>query len=359
MPFPEPGPGVKPPTDSGNLKVGILGAGVFGTVLANILAANGHPVHLHTRDDDLAETMRRQKRNPRSLPGHPLHEGVTPTSSLKLALADTRLVLFAVASAGFRATARSAANWLPGRAILISTTKGIEPEGFTLMSQILGEELPGRRVGVLSGPNIAEEIADQQPTATVIASQSAEVRSLVQAVLHTDYFRVFSSKDVYGVELAGVLKNIYAIAAGYADALGVGQNSVGMLLTRSLAEMSRFACSMGANPLTFLGLAGVGDLFVTCSSPLSRNFQLGRHMGQGLELAAAQQKLGCLAEGVNTLQLVRDKARELDIYMPVASGLYELIHQKRPLTEVLGELMGSEQARDVEFVLPSAYFDRR
>ena len=342
------------PTDPGNLpepgKLAVLGAGVFGTVLANILAWNGRPVHLFTRDAQLAAKMRREDRNTRSLPQHSLDPLVLPTSNLAQAVADAKLVLFAIPSSGFRETARAVAGHLAPDATLVSTTKGIESDSFMLMSQILREELPGHKVGVLSGPNLAEEIADRQPTATVIASESPEVCSLMQTVLRTDYFRVYANADIYGVELAGALKNVYAIAAGYAAALGVGQNSIGMLLTRSLAEMSRFARSMGANPLTFLGLAGVGDLFVTSNSTLSRNHQLGSLLGQGMNLQEAQKNLDRLAEGANTVRLVRNKAKELDIYMPLVSGLYEMMYEERSLSEVVNALMTSDQSDDVEFI---------
>ena len=174
----------------------------------------------------------------------------------------------------------------------------------------------------------------------------------MQSTLHTAYFRVYASTDMYGVELGGALKNIYAIAAGMSNALGMGENTRSMLMTRSLAEMSRFAVSMGANPLTFLGLAGVGDLIVTCMSPLSRNYRVGFALGEGKTLEQAVEALGEVAEGVNTLHRVKDKADQLGIYMPLVAGLYEVVFNQAPAAAVAKMLMLNEQSSDVEFVLP-------
>ena len=262
------------------------------------------------------------------------------------------VVFVTVPSASFREVVnelRPYAN--DARHCLVSATKGIESSTFNLMSDILAEECPAASIGAISGPNLAEEIAERHYTATVIASRHESLCERVQQLLGSSYFRVYASADVYGVELGGALKNIYAIACGMAAALGVGQNTIGLLITRSLAEMSRFAVAMGADPLTFLGLAGVGDLMVTCTSPLSRNFQIGHRVAHGKSLEQAMDELGKLAEGVNTLRLVSAKAKELDVYMPLAEGLYEILFEGHNLPEVIVGLMGAEQRRDVEFVV--------
>ncbi len=329
----------------------VLGAGMFGTVIANILAGNGHQVYLWTRDEQQAVAMRSSGENQRSLPGYPLHHELKLTHRTEDCVAESDMVFVSVPSTAFRKLIEDVKHLFRHEVSLISTTKGIEADGFTLMSQILRQEVPHARVCVLSGPNLAEEIAQQQPTATVVASEDASLNAEVQQALHTEYFRVYSSDDIYGVELAGALKNIYAIAAGFAAALGVGQNTQGMLLTRSLAEMSRFAKSMGANPLTFLGLAGVGDLTVTCSSPLSRNYQIGYLIGSGKSLTDAVKILGRLAEGINTVRLVKHKTDELDIYMPLVSGLYDILYADKNVAEVIQALMTGDMATDVEFEL--------
>ncbi len=328
----------------------ILGAGMFGTAIANILAENGHEVRLWSRDEDQASAIRRDRENKRSLPGYPVNEAVKPLSDLDAALVDVELCFVAVPSHAFREVLRQAAAIMPAEAVVVSTTKGIEAGTFRLMSEVIRDELPRNPVGVLSGPNLAEEIAQRQITATVIASRDPGVCELVQEVLPTSYFRVYASEDTYGVELAGALKNIYAIAAGFAAALGVGQNTQGMLMTRGLAEMSRFAHGMGARPITFLGLAGVGDLMVTCGSSLSRNYRIGFYMGQGMDLDSATHKLGRLAEGINTVRTVKQKADEMGVYMPIVNGLYGILFEGKEVAAVIAAIMSGEQSTDVEFV---------
>jgi glycerol-3-phosphate dehydrogenase (NAD(P)+) len=233
--------------------------------------------------------------------------------------------------------------------MLISTTKGIEAGTFMLMSQILAEESPGSRIGVLSGPNLAKEIAKGHLTGTVIASSDEEVRERIKELLKSDHFRVYTNDDMFGVELGGSLKNIYAIIAGMADALGMGHNTNSMLVTRSLTEMARFGRELGADPMTFLGLSGVGDLVVTCSTPLSRNFRIGQALGSGKSIEEATAEVGQTAEGVNTVKLVAEKAEELGVYMPLATGLYRIIYEGETIRSIISSLMLSEQALDVEF----------
>src|SRR5690606_5607753 len=206
------------------------------------------------------------------------------------------------------------------------------------------------RIGVLSGPNFAKEIVQQQQTGTVIASEDESVITCVQGVLRSESFRVYANHDRYGVELGGALKNIYAIICGMAAALGAGQNTQAMLLTRSLAEMGRFAKVMGANPMTFLGLAGVGDLILTCTSDLSRNYRVGYALGQGKPLEQVVEGLGQVAEGVNTLRQTKQKADEMGIYMPLVSGLYEVLFEGKSIAAVVRQLMLGEQSHDVEYM---------
>ena len=329
--------------------VAIIGGGNFGTAIGNIIAGNGHRTYLWMRDAAQAAEVAEQRENRRYLPGHRLHDNVVPTTELDQAVTESDVLFMTVPSASFRAVSADVGRCAPPGLGVVSATKGIEAAGFKRMSQILEEEVPRARVGVLSGPNLAEEIAQGQYTGAVIASADERLRIQVQELLHSETFRVYGSQDTYGVELAGALKNIYAIICGMAGALEVGQNTVGMLITRSLAEMSRFAASMGAEPFTFLGLAGVGDLMVTCTSPLSRNYRLGFRLGQGMTLDEALDDLGKLAEGVNTLKVVHAKARELDVYMPLVTGLHEIVFEGGEIGEVVSRLMGSSQTVDVEF----------
>lgn len=328
----------------------VMGGGSFGTAIANILADNGHSVRLCLRDGKAVTEIRETGFNSRYLPDFRLNPALQPTTDLANSVADAELVFLAVPSRAFRDVLRDMKPHLGQEAMLVSCTKGIWPEGFLLMSQLMRQETGSDRIGVLSGPNLAREIAARMLTGSVIASNNAGVRECVQQALSCSYFRVYANQDMFGVELAGALKNIYAIISGMADALGLGQNTRAMLITRSLAEMSRFAEKMGGDPLTFLGLAGVGDLIVTCTSPMSRNYQVGFNIGQGMPVQEAQQAVGQTAEGVNTLRLVKHKADELGVYMPLAAGLYDVLFENHPLPSIIKRLMSGDQNSDVEFV---------
>ena len=331
------------------MRIAIVGAGNFGTAIANIVARGGIDVHLWMRDEAQLADIREHGENRRYLPGHALDRRVLPTADLEAAVGASELVFVTVPSASFRTVANDLKAVAQPDTGVISATKGIDASGFQLMSQILEQALPKARIGVISGPNLAEEMADGRFTGTVVASRHGELRSTVQDVLKSPTFRVYTSEDVYGVELGGALKNIYAVVCGLATALDVGQNALAMLVTRSLAEMGRFAVALGANPLTFLGLAGVGDLFATCTSPLSRNFQLGAKLAQGASLEEAMTDLGKLAEGVNTVRVVCAKSAELGVYMPLACALDRLLFGDADLSQVVADLMSSEQRADVEF----------
>ena len=333
-------------------KAAVIGGGSFGTVVANILADN----HIHTvqwmRNDDVARSINEQHSNPQYLPDVSLNPALTATTDLLDAIRGAEVIFVSVPSKSVREVVSSFAAELTSEQALVSTTKGIEPDGFLLMSQVLAEICPNNPVGVLSGPNLAKEIAKRELAATVIASENSDLRRNIQEALSCPYFRVYASNDLYGVELSGALKNIYAIVSGFVAALGMGENTRSMIITRSLAEMSRFAVALGANPLTFLGLAGVGDLVVTCTSPLSRNYRVGYAIGQGKSLAEAVDELGEVAEGVNTLRYVRAKAQELSIYMPLVMGAYEVLFNGANPRVVAQGLMTGEHASDVEFALP-------
>ena len=333
-------------------RVAVLGGGSFGTAVANMVADNQHQVCLWLRNPSVAESINAHHINSDYLPDFELNPAVQASTSLQEAVAGAEYVFVAVPSSSFREVARQLKTCISPGASLISLTKGIEAQSrFCLMSEILAEELPGHPLAVMSGPNLAREIIERQLTATVVASRDKALVEAVQALLHTPYFRVYASADMYGVELGGALKNCYAIMCGMAAALGCGQNTIGMLLTRSLAEMSRFAVHLGADPMTFLGLSGVGDLIVTCMSPLSRNYRVGYGLGEGKSLEEVKAELGQVAEGVNTLQLVRTKAAELNVYMPLVNGMYEILYEGKTIEEVVGGLMLAEQNNDVEFTL--------
>jgi glycerol-3-phosphate dehydrogenase (NAD(P)+) len=331
--------------------VTVIGGGSFGTALANTIASNDFPVYLWMRDDARARDMQLSRENTRYLPGFTLHPLVYVVSDIELALAQSDVVFVAVPSVAFRTVIRQLKAYLQPTARVISTTKGIDSSGFTLMSQILEEEVPDHAIGVLSGPNFAKEMIQQQLTGSVIASEDEALIQRVQEVLCSSTFRVYSNDDRYGVELAGALKNIYAIIVGMAEARHCGQNTLAMLMTRSLAEMGRFSHHLGANPMTLLGLAGVGDLMLTCGSNLSRNYRLGYALGCGKSYALAVEEIGQVVEGVNTLRLVKEKADDMQIYMPLASALYALMFDQQSVDSIIMQLMSSDHSDDVNFTM--------
>lgn len=329
--------------------VSVIGGGSFGTVIANIIGQNGYRVKFWMRNEARVDEVNKHHENSQYLPGYVLHDNVVGYAEMAEAVENSDVIFVAVPSAYFRAVVKDILRWSKPEAMLVSTTKGIEPGTFKLMSQILGQEAPDARIGVLSGPNLAKEIAAKNLTGTVVASEHVSVREVVQQVLKSEYFRVYTNDDMFGVELGGALKNIYAIIAGLADAMGMGHNTNSMLVTRSLTEMARFGRHLGADPMTFLGLSGVGDLVVTCSSPLSRNFRVGMALGKGLKIEEAVLEVGQVAEGVNTLKAVQLKAEELGVYMPLVNGLYQIIYNGSSVHNIVASLMVGEQALDVEY----------
>ena len=332
-------------------KVVVLGGGSFGTVLANMIACNGFPVTLWMRDSENARLSRATGCNQKYLVGYGLSDDLIISDNLGECVRDAEIIVFAVPSGSLTELVSQVTEFVTADVLVISTSKGVYGDAFLLPSQILEQSLPSARIGVLSGPNLAKEIASREITATVVASEDRELCGIFQKLLASNYFRVYANYDRLGVELAGALKNIYAIVSGIAEALEAGQNTKSVVLTRSLAEMSRFGLQLGADPMTFLGLSGVGDLFVTCTSPLSRNFQVGLGLGQGKTLAQSMNDVGQVAEGVNTTRLVKRKADDLKIYMPLVSALYETLFNDQSIEQSLQSMMLAEQNTDVDFMV--------
>ena len=290
-------------------KVAVLGGGSFGTVLANIAASNGSDVSLWVRDSEQALRINSEGANTDYHPELQLSSNIEASEKLDEVVNNASIVLIATPSLIFETIVQRITPYIQEGAHIISCTKGIKLNPFRSMSDIISANINSNTnsVGVLSGPNLAREIAEKKIAGTVIASSSNELIRDVKITLSSDTFKVYSSNDVQGVELAGALKNIYAIICGMADSLNVGENAVGLILTRSMAEMSRFAVAKGADPITFLGLSGMGDLVATCTSNLSRNFQLGFNLGSGLSLEESKDKVGQVAEGIRTLEVIKDE----------------------------------------------------
>ncbi len=332
-------------------KVAVLGGGSFGTVLANIAASNGNKVALWVRDPDQALRINSEGANSTYHPELQLSSNIEASECLDDVMRNSNIILIATPSIIFENIVERIITLIEPHASVISCTKGIKLNPFRSMSDIISNNIDSERnsVGVLSGPNLAREIAENKVAGTVIASSSNELIASVKDALSSESFKVYSSNDIQGVELAGALKNIYAIICGMADALNVGENAVGLILTRSMAEMSRFAVAKGANPITFLGLAGMGDLVATCTSNLSRNFQLGVHLGSGFSLDEAKEKVGQVAEGVRTLAVIKEESSELNIKMPLVDSLHDIIYEHSSPNTLIDDLVNNPHEVDVEF----------
>ena len=330
-------------------EIAVLGGGSWGTVLANLAAINGNKVTLWMRDEANVESINTNSLNKKYLPDYLLDRRLIATSNIE-DIESSSLVLFCVPSSSFREVLLKSIKYVNPEALLISATKGIEEKGFLLMSQILENEIKSHDIGVISGPNLALEISQNQLTGTVIASKSKKLREECIKIFASDSFRIYTNSDPYGVELGGALKNIYAIACGIADGLQSGENTVGMIMTRGLAEMSRFAVNRGADPMTFLGLSGVGDLITTCASPLSRNHAFGKLIGKGFQVDEAQKEIGQTTEGLKTLKVVWNKSKEEGVDMPIVNSLYKIIYENEPLEGSIKKVLGTDQPKDVEFL---------
>ena len=336
---------------STNTKVVVLGGGSFGTVLANIAASNGYKVSLWVRDSEQALRINSEGANSTYHPELQLSPNILASEKLDEVMKGSSLVFIATPSVIFETIMERINPMIEEGSHIISCTKGIKLNPFRSMSDIISMNIDSKKnqVGVLSGPNLAREIAEKKVAGTVIASSSNVLLEQVKEVLSSDTFKVYSSNDIQGVELAGALKNIYAIICGMADSLDVGENAVGLILTRSMAEMSRFAVAKGANPITFLGLSGMGDLVATCSSGLSRNYQLGSNLGRGMSLQEAKDKVGQVAEGIRTLDVIKEESKELGIKMPLVDSLHNIIYQKHPPKTLIDDLVNNPHEVDVEF----------
>jgi len=329
-------------------KIAVLGGGSFGTVLANLAASNGHNVSLWVRDSDQALRINSEGANTIYHPELKLSENILATDSLEEVLKDASMVFIATPSIIFEQIIKRISNLIEDDSYIISCTKGILGNPFRSLSEIIRERVENT-LGVLSGPNLAKEIADKKVAGSVIASSDNELINSVKSALSSQTFKIYSSDDMQGVEFAGALKNIYAIICGMADSLEVGENALGLILTRSMAEMSRFAVAKGANPMTFLGLAGMGDLVATCTSKLSRNYQLGYNLGKGMKIDEAKENIGQVAEGIRTLEVIKNESIELGIKMPLVESLYNIIYLESSPSALISDLVNNPHEVDVEF----------
>jgi glycerol-3-phosphate dehydrogenase (NAD(P)+) len=311
------------------MRAAVLGAGSWGTTFAKVLADAGCEVTLHARRPELAKAITDERENHDYLPGIRLPDAVHATADPAEALLDAGIVVLAVPSQSLRENLGEWRPLLPSDATLLSLMKGIELGTTKRMSEVICEVTGAGadRVAALSGPNLAREIAEEQPAATVIACSDTDRAELLQTACHTPYFRPYTNPDVVGCELGGAVKNVIALACGIAEGLGFGDNTRASLITRGLAETARLGMALGAELTTFAGLAGLGDLVATCSSPLSRNRTFGEKLGQGMSLEEVQQSTRQTAEGVKSCRSVLDLARAHDIYVPITEAVVQVCHE--------------------------------
>jgi glycerol-3-phosphate dehydrogenase (NAD(P)+) len=330
-------------------KIGVLGGGSFGTAISHSLSLVDNEIDFWMRRQSQCDEINLTHENSKYAGGFKLKDNIIATSSLEKAVKDKDVVFVCIPSKNFREVAIQIANIAPKNTAFISCTKGMEPETLTLMSDVLKEELKTDLIGVLSGPNLAKEIMQGMPSGTVIASENQKVINITQDVLSSEKLRVYANKDRYGVELGGTLKNIYAIATGLVSSLGYGANTQSLIMTRGISEISRYSISMGADPMTFVGLAGVGDLIATCSSPLSRNYRVGYQLGEGKTLQEIIDNLGEVAEGVNTIRNTYKKVKEENLYMPMVVALYQILFENKEPLVAIRDCMVMDPTHDVEF----------
>jgi glycerol-3-phosphate dehydrogenase (NAD(P)+) len=323
-------------------QVAVIGAGAWGTALADLLARNGHPVTVWAYEADVAASIMREHENRRFLAGARLSPGVSATTDLGEAMDGASLVCLATPSHLLRSILRAGLPHLARSATVCVASKGIETDTLALMSDVIVEEAPGRPVVALSGPSFAAEVVAQQPTAVVAASDDAAAGTMVQEALSNTHFRVYTHDDIIGVELGGALKNVMAVAAGIVEGVGLGFNSRAALITRGLAEMTRLGSALGARPATFAGLAGMGDLVLTCTGSLSRNRAIGVAIGQGATLAEALAGKETIAEGVTTARSAHALAGREGVEMPIVATVHRILFDGHPARLAVNDLMARE-----------------
>jgi glycerol-3-phosphate dehydrogenase (NAD(P)+) len=325
-------------TDGRSMRVAVIGAGSWGTTVASVVAPNASTV-LWARNAELVAAMSSTRRNDRYLPDAPLPDNLEFTASLKEAVSSADVVVMGVPSHGFRDVVSEAAQFVRPWVPVVSLSKGLERSSLKRMSEVVADEMPGHPVAVLTGPNLAKEIMAGQPAAAVVAIDDTTIAQELQKVFSRPALRVYTNPDVVGSEIAGVAKNVIAIASGMAAGMGFGDNTRASIITRGLAEMTRLGMAMGGEGLTFAGLAGMGDLIATCSSTQSRNNQVGLRLGRGETIDAIMESMTMVAEGVKSSPSVLDLARRHDVEMPITEQVVAVCHQGRSAVDAMSLLM--------------------
>ncbi|WP_173916290.1 NAD(P)H-dependent glycerol-3-phosphate dehydrogenase [Halobacillus sp. Marseille-Q1614] len=332
-------------------KVAVLGAGSWGTALAIVLADNGHDVHLWSHRKEHAEKINETHQNEKYLKDITIPSNVTASSDMKEVVSDTEHIVLVVPTKAIREVCKELVRYLDQKVVLTHASKGIEPETYKRVSEVIAEEISRDKykdIVVLSGPSHAEEVSLRHPTTVTVSAEDLSVAKSVQDLFINEQFRVYTSPDLVGVELGGSLKNIIALGAGISDGLGFGDNAKAALITRGLAEIARLGTSMGANPLTFSGLTGVGDLIVTCTSSHSRNWRAGYKLGKGAKLDEVLEDMGMVVEGVRTTKAAYQLSKKQEVDMPITAGIYEVLFNDADPHDVVTQLMTRIRRHEME-----------
>lgn len=332
-------------------KITVFGAGSWGTALAIVLAENGHDTLLWTHRENQANEINEQHTNVKYLPNITLPQNLKATSSMKEAVDHSSIFVMAIPTKAIREVCDSIQTVLNKKVLLTHVSKGIEPNTLLRISEILTEELPSQYIEdivVLSGPSHAEEVVLHHPTTITAASSNLKSAEIMQDIFMNQYFRVYSSDDVIGVEIGGALKNVIALAAGISDGLKYGDNAKAALITRGLAEITRLGVKMGGNPFTFAGLTGMGDLIVTCTSVHSRNWRAGNMLGKGKDLETVLNEMGMVVEGVRTTKAAYQLAKKYNVSMPITEALYDVLFNNKNPKEAVDSLMLRMKKREID-----------
>ena len=330
------------------MRCAVVGAGAWGTALADLLARNGHQVTIWAYEPDVVQAINEKHENVRFLAGHRLAPTLTAVGDIQKAVAGADLVTLATPSQVLRPIVKSVRASLRSKAPIVVATKGLERESLALMTEVATAEIPDATVVALSGPSFAAEVVKCQPTAVVVASENADAAAFTQRAFSSPYFRAYTHTDVTGVELGGALKNVMAVATGIAEGLGLGFNARAALITRGLAEMTRLGVALGAEQSTFAGLAGLGDLVLTCTGSLSRNRAVGLELGKGRKLEEILQETETVAEGVVTAQSARELAAREGVEMPIVDTVNRVLFEGQSVRSAIAALMTRELRSEVD-----------
>lgn len=330
------------------MKIGVLGAGSWGIALTELLSGNGHKVTVWSIDEAEIAMLREHREHKMKLPGVILKEDVLYTTKVEEAVLDAEMLVMVVPSPFIRSTAKTIAPFVKENQLIVNVSKGIEEDTLMTLTEIISEEVPIARVAVLSGPSHAEEVGKHIPTTVVAGSTDKEIASLIQDTFMSDYFRVYTSPDVIGIEIGGALKNVIALAAGIADGLGCGDNTKAALITRGITEITRLGVAMGGKIETFAGLSGIGDLIVTCASKHSRNRNAGYLIGQGKTYKEAMEEVKMVVEGVYSAKAAMALSKKYGIDMPIVECVNKMLFEDLTATEAMKILLGRDKTKEAE-----------